>query len=171
MNKTAATEWLAHSYHDLNGAILLYEASHFTDTISYVHLTPIPFMVRSMKLSSLFAGKLHAVLCRGWKNRPKGRDWYDMVWYVQNGYEVNLTHLATRLTQSCKALAEAEIQLPKTIQEYTSQMIVDLLKKRIESLDIDLAKQDVCRFIYDEKELNIWRKDFFLAIIQMLKFK
>lgn len=136
-----------------------------------LHLTPSPFMVRSMKLSSLFAGKLHAVLCRGWKNRPKGRDWYDMVWYVQNGYEVNLTHLATRLTQSCKALAEAEIQLPKTIQEYTSQMIVDLLKKRIESLDIDLAKQDVRRFIYDEKELSIWSKDFFLAIIQMLKFK
>jgi predicted nucleotidyltransferase component of viral defense system len=135
-----------------------------------LHLTPAPFMVRSMKLSSLFAGKLHAVLCRGWKTRPKGRDWYDMVWYVQNGYEVNLTHLATRLTQSCKALAEAEIQLPKTIQEYTAQVIVDLLKIRIESLDIDLAKQDVRRFIYDEKELNIWSKDFFLAIIQMVKF-
>lgn len=36
MNKTAAIEWLSHSYHDLNGAILLYKASHFTDTISYV---------------------------------------------------------------------------------------------------------------------------------------
>lgn len=136
-----------------------------------LHLTPMAFMIRSMTLPSLFAGKLHAVICRGWKTRPKGRDWYDMVWYVQNGYEVDLTHLATRLTQSCKALSDTEIELPTMVQHYTSQIIIDLLKKRIESLDIDLAAQDVRRFIYDEKELSLWSKEFFLAIIQMIKFK
>jgi predicted nucleotidyltransferase component of viral defense system len=136
-----------------------------------LHLSPTPFMVRSMKPSSLFAGKLHAVLCRGWKDRPKGRDWYDMVWYIQNGYKVYLRHLATRLTQSCEALLKAEIQLPKSIEEYTQEMIIDLLQKRIDSLDIDLAKQDVRRFIYDEKELEIWGKDFFSAIIKMIEFK
>lgn len=36
MNKTSAKEWLKHSYHDLNGAKLLYKADHYTDTISYV---------------------------------------------------------------------------------------------------------------------------------------
>lgn len=29
--------------------------------------------------ASLLAGKLHAILCRGY---PKGRDWYDLVWYL-----------------------------------------------------------------------------------------
>jgi hypothetical protein len=136
-----------------------------------LHLTPMPFMVRSMTISSLFAGKLHAVLCRGWKTRPKGRDWYDMVWYIQNGYEVDLTHLATRLMQSCKALSDTEIELPTMAQHYTPQIIINLLKKRIESLEIEMAKQDVRRFIYDEKELSVWSKEFFLAIIQILKFK
>jgi len=136
-----------------------------------LHLTPAPFMVRSMKPSSLFAGKLHAVLCRGWQNRPKGRDWYDMVWYVQNGYAVDLVHLATRLTQSCKALADTEVELPADIVLYTPELIASLLQKRVDTLDINLAKQDVRRFIYDEKELNIWSQDFFSSLIKMIKFK
>ncbi|EQB39156.1 hypothetical protein M947_08325 [Sulfurimonas hongkongensis] len=136
-----------------------------------LHLTPTPFMVRSMKPSSLFAGKLHAVLCRGWQNRPKGRDWYDMVWYIQNKYQVDLTHLATRLIQSCKALQDTEVELPKEIELYTPELLVNLLQKRVDTLDIELAKQDVHRFIYDEKELEIWSKDFFFAIIQIIKFK
>lgn len=136
-----------------------------------LHLTPAPFMVRSMKPSSLFAGKLHAVLCRGWQNRPKGRDWYDMVWYVQNKYEVDLTHLATRLIQSCKALQDAEVELPAETELYTPELIMNLLQKRVDTLDIELAKQDVRRFIYDEKELDIWSKEFFSGLIQMIKFK
>ena len=135
-----------------------------------LHLTPAPFMIRSMKPSSLFAGKLHAVLCRGWQNRPKGRDWYDMVWYVQNKYEVDLTHLTTRLIQSCKALQDTEVELPEEMKLYTPALIVSLLQKRVDTLDIELAKQDVRRFIYDEKELVIWGKDFFSAIIKMIKF-
>nr|WP_321266902.1 nucleotidyl transferase AbiEii/AbiGii toxin family protein [uncultured Sulfurimonas sp.] len=136
-----------------------------------LHLTPTPFMVRSMKPSSLFAGKLHAVLCRGWQNRPKGRDWYDMVWYVQNKYEVDLTHLATRLIQSCKSLQDTEIKLPQEMELYTPALIVSLLQKRVDTLNIKLAKQDVHRFIHDEKELDIWSKDFFSAIIKIIKFK
>lgn len=136
-----------------------------------LHLTPAPFMIRSMNPSSLFAGKLHAVLCRGWQNRPKGRDWYDMVWYVQNGYAVDLVHLATRLTQSCKALADTEVELPTDIVLYTPELIASLLQKRVDALDINLAKQDVRRFIYDEKELNIWSQDFFSSLIKMIKFK
>lgn len=135
-----------------------------------LHLTPAPFMVKSMKPSSLFAGKLHAVLCRGWQNRPKGRDWYDMLWYVQNKHEVNLTHLATRLIQSCKALQDADIELPTETKLYTPELIVNLLQKRVDTLDIELAKQDVRRFIYDEKELDIWSKEFFSRLIQMIKF-
>jgi len=64
-------------------------------------LLPAPFMIHSMTISSLFAGKVHAILCRNWSSRPKGRDWYDLVWYIANGYEVDLTHLSARLKQSC----------------------------------------------------------------------
>jgi hypothetical protein len=57
------------------------------------------------------------------------------------------------------------------IQDYTPQIIIGLLNKRIESLDVEMAKQDVRRFIYDEKELGLWSKEFFLALVKMIKFK
>ncbi len=66
-----------------------------------MQLLPAPFMIHSMTLPSLFAGKIHAILCRNWSSRPKGRDWYDLVWYIANGYKVDLTHLSARLKQSC----------------------------------------------------------------------
>ncbi len=136
-----------------------------------LHLHPTPFMIRTMLPSSLFAGKIHAVLCRGWQNRPKGRDWYDMVWYVQRNHHVDLKHLASRLTQSCKALADANIPIPNTIEEYSQEIILKLLQNRIEVLDVELAKKDIQRFIYDQNELNIWNKDFFTAIVNQINFK
>ena len=135
-----------------------------------LHLLPSPFMIRTMKPSSLFAGKMHALLCRGWQTRPKGRDWYDLVWYVQNGYELDLFHLATRLIAGCKALESMYKELPNSIEEYSEETIKNLLQKRIETLDIELAKDDVKRFISDENELNIWSKEFFSAVVNMIRF-
>ena len=63
-------------------------------------LLPIPYLVRMYDESSLFAGKIHAVLCRSWKNRVKGRDFYDYLWYLARGTSVNLLHLQKRLEQS-----------------------------------------------------------------------
>jgi len=136
-----------------------------------LYLYPTPFMIRTMTPSSLFAGKLHAVLCRGWQNRPKGRDWYDMLWYVQKNYHVDIQHLSTRLIQSCKALKDAQIYLPTLANQYTQDFIKELLYKRIDTLDVESAKKDVQRFIYDEKELNIWSKEFFTAVVDKIEFK
>ena len=47
-----------------------------------------------------FAGKMHAVLCRRWKSRVKGRDWYDLVWYAANHPHLHLSHLEQRMNQS-----------------------------------------------------------------------
>ncbi len=63
-------------------------------------ILPTPYQVRLYDLGSLFAGKLHAVLCRGWKNRVKGRDFYDFVWYVGRKVAPNLRHLDARMRQS-----------------------------------------------------------------------
>lgn len=135
-----------------------------------LHLLPSPFMIRTMIPSSLFAGKMHAIICRSWQTRPKGRDWYDLVWYIQREYEVDLFHLATMLVQGCNALEKIDEKIPNSIDEYTKELVQSLLVKRIETLDIELAKDDVKRFISDESELNIWSKDFFKSIATMIKF-
>ena len=47
---------------------------------------PFPSAVRVFDLPSLFAGKIHALLCREY---IKGRDWYDFIWYTARGIAIN----------------------------------------------------------------------------------
>ncbi len=131
-------------------------------------LLPAPFMIQSMKLSSLFAGKIHAILCRNWSSRPKGRDWYDLVWYIANGYSVDLTHLSARLNQSCDWQEKEGVSFDG---EITEASVMELIKKRIEALDISSAKRDVLPFISDARALDIWSQEFFLGVIEGLVFE
>ena len=131
-------------------------------------LVPSPFMINTMTLPSLFAGKMHAILCRNWSSRPKGRDWYDLVWYISHGYELDIKHLTARLQQSCDRQEKQGITIPKDInQEY----ILELLKMRIEDLDVTAAKRDVEVFIADSRVLDVWSREFFVGIIQEIKFQ
>jgi len=130
-------------------------------------LLPAPFMIHSMTIPSLFAGKVHAILCRNWSSRPKGRDWYDLVWYIANGYKVDLTHLSARLKQSCGWQEKEGIKFK---EEITEELILELLKKRIESLDISSAKRDIEPFVSNRQALDIWSKEFFIGVIDELKF-
>lgn len=52
-------------------------------------LLPVPYEVRLYDMPSLFAGKIHAVICRAWQSRIKGRDLYDYVFYLSRGAAVN----------------------------------------------------------------------------------
>ena len=131
-------------------------------------LLPAPFMIHSMKLSSLFAGKVHAILCRNWSSRPKGRDWYDLIWYISHGYSVNLTHLKARLKQSCDWQKKEGISFNG---EITETLVLELLKKRIEVLDIISAKRDIEAFILDRQVLDIWSREFFLGLVNEVRFE
>ncbi len=107
------------------------------ETQNVIRLTPRPFSINAFTLPSLYAGKMHAILCRAWSSRPKGRDWYDLVWYIANDVELDTKHLKARLSQSCKYLEANEINIPDVL---TKQNIKELLLQRIESLDVAKAK-------------------------------
>jgi predicted nucleotidyltransferase component of viral defense system len=138
------------------------------ETQNLIRLTPRPFSITAMTLPSLYAGKMHAILCRAWSTRPKGRDWYDLVWYIANDVELDVKHLKSRLSQSCKYLEENDIKIPN---ELIKQTIKDLLLQRIETLDVVKAKSDVQPFIRDIREIELWSKEFFIAIIENIKVK
>jgi predicted nucleotidyltransferase component of viral defense system len=138
------------------------------ETENIIRLTPRAFSINAFTLPSLYAGKMHAILCRAWSSRPKGRDWYDLVWYIANGVEVDTKHLKARLSQSCKYLASNEITIP---DELTKENIKELLLQRIDSLDVVKAKNDVQPFIKDMREIELWSKEFFKATIENIKIK
>ena len=123
-------------------------------------LKPSPYSLTLYDLPSLFAGKIHAVLCRGWKNRIKGRDLYDYVFYLQKGASVNLENLKQKLIQSgvwkeCDALSIDDVK--------------KMLCEWFDKIDYDNAKEDVMDFIKDRSSLAIWSSDFFKAITGELK--
>ena len=122
-------------------------------------LLPIPYEVNLYDMPSLFAGKLHAVICRAWKSRVKGRDLYDYVFYLSQGTPVNLRHLNARLVDSGFDGAREDMTLGE---------IKDILHRRFESIDYDQARQDVLPFIKNPSVVEIWSKDFFIAITDNL---
>lgn len=136
-----------------------------------LHYSPSPFIIKTMKKESLFAGKMHAILCRGWSSRPKGRDWYDIVWYISNNIPINTKHLVERMSQACKAAENKNDKLPLNKKEYTIDLIRELLYKRIDELNVEDAKDDVIRFIKDASELKIWSKEFFRMLADRVQFQ
>jgi len=138
------------------------------ETTNIIQLTPRPFSINAFTLPSLYAGKMHAILCRAWSTRPKGRDWYDLVWYIANDVELDSIHLKSRLSQSCKYLEENNIQIPS---ELSKEIIKNLLLQRIESLDVEKAKNDVQPFIKDMREIELWSKEFFMTVIENIKVR
>ncbi len=122
-------------------------------------LTPIPFSVRTVALPDLFAGKMHAVLCRQWKNRVKGRDWYDLVWFVTYHPKLHLAHLEARMRQTGD-WSEKEV--------LTQNAFLEIMHERIESLDVGQARREVEPFVKNPDSLIIWSQKFFHEIVSRI---
>ena len=128
-------------------------------TESRAVLLPVPFAVRAYGLPDLFAGKMHAVLCRKWKTRVKGRDWYDLVWYVGHHPQLRLSHLESRMRHSGDWTGPAHLARAD---------LMERLHSSIDRLDMDLVRQDVERYLKDKSSLELWSREFFLQIVEKL---
>ena len=122
-------------------------------------LQPIPFSVRSFSLPDLFAGKMHAALCRRCGSRVKGRDWYDFVWFAGHHPELRLSHLEQRMRQSgdwteLRALTAVDLRR--------------LVSGAIETLDVERARMDVEPFVRDSRALQLWSKEFFASVAERI---
>lgn len=124
-------------------------------------LKPFSFYVKCFTTTNLFAGKMHALLFRKWKNNVKGRDWYDMEWYIKKGIPLNLDHFLLRAKDSGDWTKE-------TISEEELRV---LLKEKIESVNLDRVKADIARFIPDQRVLEIWSVNYFKDLIDHLKIE
>lgn len=122
-------------------------------------LRPYSFYVRCFQVQDLFAGKMHALLFRKWKNNVKGRDWYDLEWYIRRNTPLNLHHFALRAIDSGDwnkdSMTEAEFRA--------------LLAARIDGVDLNRAKDDIRRFIPDPKVLDIWSPRYFHQLVASLR--
>jgi predicted nucleotidyltransferase component of viral defense system len=132
----------------------------YFETETKILLQPVSFSVRSYSRPDLFAGKLHAVLQRDWKNRIKGRDYYDFVWYIAHDIPCNLKHLEARLRQSSGWTEDRAMQ---------KQDLINMLEAKFTKLDVELAKKDVLDFVRDKDSVAIWSNEFFKSLLPQLK--
>jgi hypothetical protein len=123
-------------------------------------LRPVPFSVRTFSLPDLFAGKMHAVLCREWKSRVKGRDWYDLVWFAAYHPELHLAHLEQRMRQIGHWAGPTPL---------SAGDLRDLMTWRIDKVDIGQIRSEVEPFVKDAAALAIWSKEFFLDVASRIK--
>jgi len=121
-------------------------------------LLPYSFMTRCYTLPCLFAGKMHALVYRTWKNRVKGRDWYDLEWYVRNAVPLNFAHLQERILQFNGGLV-------------SKGTFIQALCERLSTTDIRQVKADVEDFIIDKREMDIWSNDYFLQLADMIRWE
>lgn len=119
-------------------------------------LLPSPCKIRLYDMDSLFAGKIHAVLCRGW-SRVKGRDLYDYLFYLARGARINIPHLKAKLSDSGFISSKTELTLP---------VIAEFLRKRFLEIDYKQAEDDIRPFIRNPEVLTSWDADFFISATQ-----
>lgn len=120
-------------------------------------LQPYSFMTRCFTLPDLFAGKKHALVYRTWKNRVKGRDWYDFEWYVRHNVPLGFTHLAERALQFNNEVLDKD-------------SFIFRLKEKLMSANMNQVKSDVLPFVRNPRELDIWSNDYFIQLADMVRF-
>ena len=121
---------------------------------------PRKFWVRSYDLPGLYAGKVSAALFRKWKNRVKGRDWYDVAWYIDHRVELDLVHLVERAKES-----------EPTADVSTRERLLATFDARIDAVDFANAREDVLPYLKDPSEVEIWSREFFREYVRRIRIK
>ena len=123
-------------------------------------LLPSPYQIRLYDLPSLFAGKIHAILCRKWNLRTKGRDLYDYVFFLSLNTKVNIDLVKNKLIES-KYIKESD--------SFNIDILRELLKEKFKEINYDNAREDVKPFIKNISSLDFWSKEFFISITDKLE--
>lgn len=122
-------------------------------------LLPTPHSVRLYNKESLFAGKIHAILCRNWSHRTKGRDLYDYAFFLSKNIKVNMNLVKSKLVES---------NVLKDADNFDINILKNMLNEKFKLIDYDAAKNDVAPFLDDSTKLNIWKVEFFQSITDNL---
>ena len=126
-------------------------------------MLPAPYEVQIFDESTLFAGKIHAILCRDYKNHVKGRDYYDYLFYIGKGSKVNLKYLENKLKNTGGIIKDNET--------LTLDKVKELLEEKFVSVNYESAKKDVSNFISNKESLELWKKELFISSLESLGSK
>jgi hypothetical protein len=90
----------------------------------------------------------------------KGRDFYDLIWYVGQQIPLNRAHLEARMRQSGDWPRDQRLEAAGLRQR---------LEERFAAVDFEQAKEDIAPFLKDPRELRLWSAQFFLELIPQIR--
>lgn len=124
----------------------------------YLHF-PVLTAITTQTLESALASKLHALLCRPY---VKGRDWYDLLWYVARDVRPNLELLTNALDQAGPWAGERVAVTPS--------WCLARLREVIGGIDWPGAADDVRRFLGPraQESLDLWSEGLFDQQVERL---
>ena len=108
---------------------------------------PVPVAIKCVNEASLFAAKMRSALFRVWKKHVKGRDWYDVVWFIRRKTPLRLSLFS---------------ELGGEKNDLDRDAFLKMANERIDQLDIPAAIEDIVHFVRDGESIRkTWSKDFF----------
>jgi len=113
----------------------------------------VTFFIQHYDLPSLLSGKLHAVITRKY---AKGRDWYDLVWYLSQRppVEPNIPLLQNALDQT------------KEEGTFDAQSWRKLIRERLDSLDMKAIWDDVRPFLEQKRDEALLTRENLMGLMQ-----
>ncbi|QJD95962.1 nucleotidyl transferase AbiEii/AbiGii toxin family protein [Mucilaginibacter robiniae] len=122
-------------------------------------LRPFSFYVKCFSLPDLFAGKMHALLFRKWGTNVKGRDWYDMEWYIRKGVPLHLGHFLLRAIDSGDWKKDT----------LTEDEFRELLSRKIDAVNMNYVRADIRRFVRSDQAIQLWSAAYFHDLAARLR--
>jgi predicted nucleotidyltransferase component of viral defense system len=114
------------------------------------------FPILHFDLSSSFATKLHACLFRRY---TKGRDFYDLMWYLGKKVRPNLLVLNNAVAQTEKKRTELD-----------GNQLQQVLLKKINRLNFTQLRNDVAPFLVHAGELSLLDRELMQQVIHSYDF-
>ena len=115
--------------------------------------------VNVLDIESLFSGKLHAILCRKYKNTVKGRDFYDFIFYINKKIRPNLNYLKNKLIESNILDKDAV---------FTIDILKEMLVQRFNQIDFKQVRDDAQRFVMKNEDLSLYCKELFIDCVNKM---
>ena len=125
-------------------------------------MLPSPYEVKVFDEATLFAGKIHAILCREYKEHVKGRDFYDYLFYIGKGSKFNFKYLENKLKNTGKISEDTVLTL---------EIVKNMLRDKFNEVNYESAKEDVSKFIQNTEDLKFWGPNLFISTLDELSCK
>lgn len=131
----------------------------FTNEIKWLD-TPEFAKISVLDSSSLFAGKIHAILCRNYKNTIKGRDYYDFLFYIQKRIKPNMEYLKNKLIDTGKISKD---------DDFNIDILKNMLISRFSEINFEDVKKDASKFILNNDDLSYYSKELFIQMVDKIQ--